>query len=137
MFNAPVRSPLASRKTTMIDSFQKLAGRIRPLRFVAMGAGVLLTVAAGALIFLSDHHENDRYLIPCAVGVLWCLSAYVFVSTFESVPEKAETARGFWHRLGRRLHRGWYWLLAFVFVGSTVAALLLTMRLVSIWFKDY
>ncbi len=121
----------------MIDSFQKLAGRIRPLRFVAVGAGGLLSVVAAALIFLSDQRENDQYLIPCAVGVLWCLSAYVFVTTFESVPAKADTIRGVWRRLGRRVHRGWYWLLAFVFMGSTIAALLLTMRLMAIWLQDY
>jgi hypothetical protein len=121
----------------MIDSFQKLAGRIRPLRFVAMGAGVVLGLVATAVIVFSDSGENDRYLIPSAVGVLWSLSTYVFIRTFESVPEKAEKTKGFWRRLGRRLHRGWYWLLAFVFIGSTVAAVLLTMRLVSIWFKDY
>ncbi len=121
----------------MIDSFQKLAGRIRPLRFVAMGTGTILGLLAAALILFGDGRENDRYLIPCAVGVLWCLSAYAFVSTFESVPARAETIRGFWRRLGRRLHRGWYWLLAFVFMASSVAALLLTMRLVSVWFQDY
>ena len=121
----------------MIDSFQKFANRLWYLRIVAVGAGVLFLVLVVVIILFSNAREDDKYPIPGFLGILWSLSAYAFISSFQSVPEKAKRSDGFLHRLKRNIHRSWYWIIAFIFTGTTVAVVLLTFRLVSIWLNDY
>ena len=121
----------------MIDSFQRFANRLWPLRIVAVGAGVLSLVLVVVIILFSTTQEDDRYLIPGVLGILWSLSTYAFISTFQSVPEKAKGSDGFLHRLKRNIHRSWYWIIAFIFTGTTVATVFLTFRLFSIWLNDY
>ena len=121
----------------MIDSFQRFANRLWPLRIVAVGAGVFSLVLVVVMMFFSTTQEDDRYLIPGVLGILWSLSTYAFISTFQSVPEKAKRSDGFLHRLKRNIHRSWYWIIAFIFTGTTVATVFLTFRLFSIWLNDY
>ena len=121
----------------MIDSFQKFANRLWYLRIVAIGAGVVFLVLVVVIILFSNAREDDKYLIPGLLGFLWSLSAYAFISNFQSVPEKAKRSDGFLHRLKRNIHRSWYWIIAFLFTGTTVAVVFLTFRLVSIWLNDY
>lgn len=121
----------------MIDCLKKLASKIWPLRFVAIGGGVVFVIATAGIIFSSNSREEDRYLIPSVVGLLWSLSTYAFIITFQSVPDKTSKAHGFWRRLKRSIHRIWFWLLAIVCAAATVAGVFLTFRLISIWFSDY
>ena len=102
-----------------------------------MGGGVLFLVIVVVIILFSNAREDDKYLIPGVLGILWSLSAYTFISNFQSVPEKAKRPDGFFHRLKRNIHRSWYWIIAFIFTGTTVAAVFLTFRLISIWLNDY
>jgi hypothetical protein len=121
----------------MIDSFQRLANRLWPLRIVAVGAGVLFLLLVVVIILFSNSREDGKYLIPGFLGILWSLSAHAFIINFQSVPEKAKRSDGFLHRLKRNVHRSWYWIIAFIFTGTTVAAVFFTFRLVSIWLNDY
>ncbi len=121
----------------MIDSFHRLANRLWPLRIVAVGAGVLFLLLVVVIILFSNSREDDKYLIPGFLGILWSLSAHAFIINFQSVPEKAKRSDGFLHRLKRNVHRSWYWIIAFIFTGTTVAAVFFTFRLVSIWLNDY
>ena len=121
----------------MIDSFQKFSNKLWYLRIVAVGAGVLFLVLVVVIILFSNTREDDKYLIPGFLGILWSLSAYAFISNFQSVPEKAKSSDGFLHRLKRNIHRSWYWIIAFIFTGTTVAVVFLTFRLASIWLNDY
>jgi len=120
----------------MIDSFKKFANRVWPLKIVALGIGVLSLVLVLIIIFLSTAQDDVKYLIPGVLGILWSLSAYGFISTFKFVPEKAKPSNGFFHRLKRNIHRSWYWFIAILFTGTTIASVLLTTRLISIWVND-
>lgn len=122
----------------MIDSFRKIAVRIRPLRHVAVVLGVVCLAAALAIVLVAPASgEHNRYLVPAMVGFVWCLSAWGFIDTFQSVPERGEPGRGLFTRLKRGLQRGWFWLLAVLFAASTLAALFLTFRLGSFWLGKY
>ncbi len=92
------------------------------------------------VLVTGNHQKIDatgKYLIPGFLGILWSLSAHAFIINFQSVPEKAKRSDGFLHRLKRNVHRSWYWIIAFIFTGTTVAAVFFTFRLVSIWLNDY
>lgn len=121
----------------MIDSFHNLAVRLRPLLSTTIALSVVFVLAAAAIVVLADSPAQDRYLMPSVVGVLWSLSAYAFIATFQHVPSKISARDGWLTGAGRRLQRGWYWLLALVFLGTTGVALFVTVRLATIWFRDY
>ena len=81
--------------------------------------------------------DQGRYLIPGIVGLLWSLSTYVLVTTFRFVPTPTAPGEGLIARLKRRLKRIWYGLLALVCIGSTVAAVWVSFRLASIWWREW
>lgn len=119
----------------LIDRLQKLAERAAPLRYLT-GAGMLLFGLATAALILS--FGDDRYLFPAIVGLLWSASTHAFIGTFRSVPGPATAGGlGLLARLRRRLHRAWFWLLALVCAASTLVVIVVSVRLASIWLRQY
>lgn len=121
----------------MIERLQAVATRIHLLRFVALGTGIFCLVAVAFMVFSPPSQEGDRYLIPGIVGLLWSASAYNFVDIFRSVPNKAAKSEKLWKRIKRGALRAWYWLMALIFFGTTLAVVSVSSRLLSIWMKDY
>ena len=121
----------------MIDRLQAVAMRIHLLRFVAIGTGLFCLVAVTFIVFSPPSHEGDRYLIPGIVGLLWSISACNFVVIFHSVPDKVAKSEKLWKRIKRRAWRGWYWLMALIFFGTTLAVVSVSFRLLSVWMQDY
>ncbi len=121
----------------MIDKFQRIAQVIQILRLPSIAVGLCSLASIVVIIFTSNSHEEDRFLIPSFVGLLWAMSTYAFIVTFHSVPEKASKTMTFFNRLKRNIIRGWYWFISIVFLGTTVSVILVTFRVVSIWMRDY
>ncbi|MDZ7842435.1 MAG: hypothetical protein U5R46_16675 [Gammaproteobacteria bacterium] len=122
----------------MIDSLHRIAVRIRPLRHVAVVLGVACLAGLGMIIFGTPASgAGNRFLMPAIVGFIWCLSAYGFIDTFQSVPGRLDSDRGIIARVKRRLYRAWFWFLAALFAVSTLAALFLTIRLGSVWLDTW
>jgi len=121
----------------MIDKLQVIAQAIQFLRLPAIAVGFLCTASTILIIISSISDDGDKYLIPSFVGVLWAMSTYTFIVTFRSVPEKADNSLTVFGKLKRHLHRGWYWVISIVFLSSTLAALIFTKSMISIWLKDY
>lgn len=121
----------------MIDKLQVIAQAIQFLRLPAIAVGFLCTASTILIIISSISDDGDKYLIPSFVGVLWAMSTYTFIVTFRSVPEKSDNSLTVFGKLKRHLHRGWYWVISIVFLSSTLAALIFTKSMISIWLKDY
>lgn len=121
----------------MIDRFQRIAQTIQWLRLPSVTLGLGCLAAIVVIIFTSASHEEDRFLIPAFIGLLWAISTYSFVTTFRAVPEQAGKGMGFFRRLKRRLHRAWYWSIGLLFIATTLSIMFLSYRMVAIWFRDY
>lgn len=121
----------------MIDKLQRIAQAIQILRLPSIAVGLLCLASIVLLVFASAPHDGDRLLIPSSVGVLWAMGTYFFIETFRSVPEKADTTLKFFSKLKRKLNRARYWLISVAFLGTTLAAIYVTSRMVSIWLKDF
>lgn len=123
----------------MLDTLQKIALFIRPLRYPVVVVGLLCVAALGVIVFGAPAAgEQNRYLVPAIVGFIWCLSAYGFIDTFQHVPEKADRERhGFFARIKLGFYRGWFWILAVLLGASTLAALFLTFKLGAFWMGKY
>ncbi len=119
----------------MIDKLQRISQAIQFLRLPAIAAGLFCLVTTVVIILSSNSTDEDRFLIPSIVGVLWAMSTYTFIVTFRSVPEKSSNNLSMFGKLKRHLHRGWYWVLSMGFLGTTVAAIFVTKSMVSIWLR--
>ncbi|WP_295882495.1 hypothetical protein [uncultured Thiohalocapsa sp.] len=113
----------------MLHRLQGFARWLRPARPLLVALGLLAFALATYLVLFGDPQTSDPLLLPAILGLLWCLCAVVFISTFETVPPAPPADVTGLSRLKRRVARLWYSLLALAFLGLTVAALLLTNRL--------
>lgn len=121
----------------MIDRLGKIAQTLQFLRIPTIITGLVCLIVLTVIIFTSKTHEDDIYLIPSIIGLLWSVTAYSFLTGFNSVPQKAEDSWKFFQRVKRKLIRSWYWLLAIIFLGTSILAILVTFRIISIWIGDY
>ena len=121
----------------MIDKLQKISQAIQHLRLPAIAVGFFCLATTIVIILNSNSHVGDRFLIPSFVGVIWAMSTYTFIVTFQSVPEKADNRLSVIGKLKRHLHRGWYWVISMVFLGTTLAAIYFTNSMISIWLRNY
>ncbi len=121
----------------MIDKLQGIVQVIQILRLPSIAVGLISLASMVAIIFISKFHESDRFLIPSIVVLLWAISTYAFIVTFRSVPKKVNKSMKFFSKLKRNINRGWYWFIGVVFLGTTVAVMFVTFRMVSIWLGSY
>ncbi len=121
----------------MIDRFAKVANTLQILRLPSVIAGVLSSAAMLTVIITSKTHESDFYLIPSSVGLLWSIATYSFLVNFQSVPNKAESSWSLFERIKRNAIRAWYWLIAVLFVVTTIAVMAISYRMIAVWLRDY
>ena len=121
----------------MIDRFQRVAQKLRVLRMPAVIIGVSSILVIVATVFFSQSREGDRFLVPAIVALLWAMSTYGFIESFRSVPAPATQSMSWFVRLGRRLRRAWYWLIATVFIIVSAAAAFVAFRMLAVWVRNY
>ena len=121
----------------LLDTFNRFANAIQIVRIPSLVFGLLCFVSIASVVFMSRSHEEDQFLLPAVVGLLWAISTYAFITTFRIVPEKSDKTWKITNRLKRNIHRGWYWLVSFTFVGITVVIIFMTGRMVTIWLKEF
>ncbi len=121
----------------MIDKLSRLSKSIQFLRLPAIGISLLCLISAIYIIFTSRSMEEDIYFVPSLIGLIWSISTLSFLLTFHSVPEKADSSFTFFRRIGRSIRRGWYWFLGFAFITISIAAIITSYRIISIWLREY
>ena len=121
----------------MIDKFQRIAQITQILLVPSIVVGFICLISMVIIVLNVGSGEGNRYLMPSFIGLIWALATYSFIVTFRNVPEKACRSQTFVGRMRRRVSRSWYWLIALVFLGTTGTALIFTVRLISIWLRDY
>lgn len=120
----------------MIDKFQGIARLIRFLQLPSIAAGLICLFSILFILITSGSREGDRYLIPCILGLLWAMSLYSFIATFDSIPRKEKQTLKVLGKLKHKITRGWYWFIGLLFLGSTAGAVFLTYRMLSVWLKE-
>jgi uncharacterized membrane protein len=122
-------SASAPKPMRLLKHLQGFARWLRPARPLFIGLGVLSFLIAAFLVLVGDPQSGDSLLLGVVVGLLWCLCALLLIDTFENVPPPASAEQRSLARLKRRIVRLWYALLALAFLGLSVAALLVSKRI--------
>jgi len=117
----------------MIDRFRRIAQRVQILRLPSIVIGLACLTAIVVVLLSSGSDEGDRILMPSFVGLLWAISLYSFIENFRSVPEQFAERQGLMFSFKHGIRRSWYWVKGLMFLASTVVALVITSRMISIW----
>jgi hypothetical protein len=121
----------------MIDRFKQMAQAIQVLRLPSLGIGLISLASLVVIVLFFAADQGDPFIIPCTVSLIWGLSTYSFIVTFRGVPDKPNAPMRFFSKLKHTITRVWYGLVSFFFLGATVAILVVTIRMVLIWLRDY
>ena len=121
----------------MLESFQKFALFLRPVKPLAFAGLFLFAVMFVWNTTLAADGSGERWVIPSIVGVLWALSVYSFIGSFQHVPVKADSRASLPAKLKAVLRRAPYWVLACLALISSAAVLILSYRLFSVWLHDF
>ena len=121
----------------MIDKLKRIAQAIQVLRLPSLGVGLISLASLVAIVLIFAAGQGDLFIIPCVVGSLWGLSTYTFIVTFRAVPDKPNAPLKFFSNLKHTITRVWYGLVGVFFLGATAAMLVVTIRMVLIWLRDY
>lgn len=121
----------------MLDRLNRLAGWLLPLRNLFLGLAVLGFLMIVASLFIESRGEEGRFVIPFLMLFLWAFSVHVFIINFAVVPSEAGPGDGLVRRSWQRGKRAWYWLVALFFLLTTAAGLYVTIRLLTLWMRDF
>jgi hypothetical protein len=121
----------------LLESFQKFALFLRPVKPLAFAGLFLFAVIFGWNTIAAADGSGERYVIPSIVGFLWALSIYSFIASFQHIPAKANPRHSFLAKLMATLRRTPYWIMALLALISSVAVLFVTYRLFAVWLHDF
>ena len=107
------------------------------LRLPLLGVGLVSLASLVVIVLFFADGQGDRFVIPFSVSLLWGLSTYAFIVTFRAIPDKPDAPLRFFSKLKHTIARVWYGLIGVFFLGATAAMLVVTIRLVLIWWRDY
>jgi hypothetical protein len=113
----------------MLNAISILARRLRPAEPALAAAAVLLFLAAAVLVVVDSSGRTDPWLALIVVLLLWSVCGWVFIRVFATLPAPPFAGQRGLSLLLAWLNRAFHWLLALVFAATTVAAVLLTSRL--------
>jgi hypothetical protein len=94
---------------------------------------VCLSVFSSSL-FDVGYFIEEVYLIPSLTGFIWSVLLFIMLNAFVNMPIKSDGEVGFFTRVKYGLARLGYSILAIIFLLMSVAGLILSFRLFSVWF---
>jgi hypothetical protein len=102
---------------------------------------VVVGIASFALfvctIFKLAGFETDTYLMPSVVGTLWSTLFFFLTATFHRVPDKPLANVKWFSRVKIRCKRGFFYVLALLFLVLTLAAIRMSFSMLGIWRDTY
>jgi hypothetical protein len=117
-----------------LSAFSKKVVWLKPLFFITT---VVAFIVFGYVVLIEEGADNDVYIIPSIVGVLWSLVCSILLFVFPYVPPKPDKQQRFFKRLKIRLTRGGYHIGSLMFCVLSASVVWLTLRLLNVWRADF
>lgn len=121
----------------MLDSLNRVARRLLPLRTLFLGLAVFAFLMLIVSLFAEEGGQQGLYAMPALTLFLWALSVFVFILNFAVIPQRQEGKVGMIRRGLQHLQRAWYWLVGLFFLSTTLMLLYVTARLAMLWIRDF
>jgi len=113
----------------MIDKVKLFTNKLQWLKPIALIlALVCLSFAGYILIIGSPQAELGQYLLNTCLGLAWSVLLYAFVKTFAAIPDKASKEFRFYRRWGIAIKRGYYILMFWLCIATTLMVLFASFR---------
>lgn len=113
----------------MLETLSAIAARLRPLKRALVIVLLVLLIGSAMSVFLPDISILQTVLPALIALMLWVICALVFILAFSTVPARPSSDMDGLPRFARLANRGFHWLLLGVFALITIAAILITSRL--------
>jgi len=121
----------------MIATLSALARRLIWLRPIVLLLGIgFFSLFVYALVNGNSTFQ-DFYLIPSLLGVIWVLLFNTLISIFPNIPPKPRAEEKFFSRIKLKFKRGFYGVMAVIFILLTALVIFFTVRMLGLWKLDF
>ena len=121
----------------MIDRFRSIAVAGKRFKPFAVFIGIVaITIIGLEVLGIIGTSDEDFLLVPSIVVLLWAIVLWTILHSFPGVPEKLDKSARFFKRIKSKMARLFYYLLAMLFVVTTVMVILLSFKLLRIWYGE-
>lgn len=121
----------------MLRRFEDIARRYRVMRVPVWLAFIAMAGFCAWLLLAASVTLQDRWLIPTVLVTLWLLLSGSSLLLFSRVPAPANSRLSLMGRVGRRLQRLFFHLLAWFMLGVTLALLVVSAQLTLAWYREH
>jgi hypothetical protein len=120
----------------MLEKLSSVSSKTTWLRPIVVMIGLACIAIFCSSLFNIGHYIEEVYLIPSLAGFIWSLLLFIMLNTFVNIPNKSDKKATFFGKLKYWFVRLGYRLLTFISLLMTVAGLILSFRLFSVWFAN-
>ncbi len=113
----------------MLETLSAFAGRLRPLMPILVILLMLLLIGSVLSVVMHEVRVLQAALPALIALMLWVVCALAFILAFANIPARPTPGMRGLRRLARQINRGFHWLLLGALALITVAAILITSRL--------
>ena len=116
-----------------IDKLNILVNKLQWFKPISILLAIGFAALAGFIVFTNTGiAQNDKYLLPSAVGMVWSILVYGVLTSFAVIPAEPDMSLSWFKRVKIRFVRGYYWLLFWMCVATTLVAAHLSLRAITI-----
>lgn len=121
----------------MIDRFRSIAIAGKRFKPLAVFVGIVaITIIGLEVLGIVGASGDDFLVVPSIVILLWAIVLWTILHSFPGVPERLDRGARFFKRIKNKMVRLIYYLLAMLFVVTTVMVILLSFKLLKIWYGE-
>ena len=120
----------------MLKTLSSVSSKVTWLKPIVVMTGLACLAIFCSSLFNLGYYIEEVYLIPSLAGLIWSLLLFIMLKTFVNIPIKSDETLTFISKIKYWFVRLGYRILTVIFLLMTVAGLILSFRLFSVWFAN-
>ena len=120
----------------MLETLSSISSKVHWLRPMVVFIGLACLALFFSSLFNIGYYIEEVYLIPSLAGFIWSLLLFIMLNAFINIPIKSDKKVSFFSNIKYWFVRLGYRILTVIFLVMTVAGLILSFRLFSVWFAN-
>jgi hypothetical protein len=120
----------------MLETLSSISSKVHWLRPMVVFIGLACLALFFSSLFNIGYYIEEVYLIPSLAGFIWSLLLFIMLNAFINIPIKSDKKVTFFSNIKYWFVRLGYRILTVIFLLMTVAGLILSFRLFSVWLAN-